>query len=50
MTLEEAIFHCEEIIKNDSICDKCKEEHKQLKNWLEELREKRIQIKDKGDT
>lgn len=47
MTLEEAIFHCEEKSKDDSICDECKEEHKQLKNWLEELREYR-QTKDKG--
>lgn len=36
MTLDEAIKHCEEIIQNN--CDKCAEEHKQLVEWLKELK------------
>ena len=35
MTLDEAIKHCEE--KVDS-CDNCAEEHKQLAEWLKELK------------
>lgn len=40
MTIEEAIKHCEEnrikeICKGNS---KCADEHKQLKEWLEELK------------
>lgn len=41
MTLEEAILHCEEKMKDNSICNKCREEHRQLRDWLEELREYR---------
>ena len=56
MTLEEAILHCEEVaeineniaynIENDNWmaiaeCQKCAEEHRQLAEWLKELRERR---------
>lgn len=36
MAINEAIQHIEEIINNDSVCEKCKDEHKQLAYWLEE--------------
>lgn len=36
MTLDEAIDHAKEVAK--SKCDKCGEEHKQLAEWLEELK------------
>jgi len=39
MTLDEAIKHCEEIAY--SKCDKCGEEHKQLAEWLKELKERK---------
>lgn len=35
MTLEEAIKHAEEKSKG---CSKCNEEHKQLAEWLKELK------------
>ena len=56
MTLEEAILHCEEVaeinediaynVENDNWmviakCQKCAEEHRQLAEWLKELRERR---------
>lgn len=37
MILEEAIKHCEEVI-NGSECSECKMEHRQLQEWLEELK------------
>ncbi|WP_279325789.1 hypothetical protein [Clostridium thermobutyricum] len=43
MTLDEAIEHCEEISKIK--CDKCGREHKQLADWLKELKNLRIQSK-----
>ena len=46
MTLDEAIIHAKELAENQSICKDCREEHKQLAAWLEELkqyREERIQ-------
>ena len=39
MTLDEAIAHCEEVSK--SACGECAEEHRQLAEWLKELRERR---------
>lgn len=39
MTLEEAIKHCEEVA--DSKCDACGAEHKQLAEWLIELKGRR---------
>ena len=39
MTLEEAIKHCEEVAKEK--CDACGAEHKQLAEWLRELKWRR---------
>lgn len=39
MTLDEAIKHCEEVA--DSKCDECGAEHRQLAEWLKELKELR---------
>lgn len=56
MTLEEAILHCEEVAEiNEDIayntendnwmvigkCQKCAEEHRQLAEWLKELKKLR---------
>jgi hypothetical protein len=38
MTLDEAIKHCEEVAEKLCICDECAEEHRQLAEWLEELK------------
>lgn len=38
MTLDEAIAHAKELSENKSVCKDCREEHKQLAEWLEELR------------
>ena len=43
MTLDEAIEHAREIAK--SKCDECGEQHKQLADWLEELKRYREQSK-----
>lgn len=37
MTLDEAIKHCEEVA--DSKCDECGAEHRQLAEWLRELKQ-----------
>lgn len=37
MTLEEAIKHTKDIVKDVSECTDCRMEHKQLTGWLEEL-------------
>ena len=39
MTLDEAIEHCEEVA--NSKCDSCGAEHKQLAEWLKELKERK---------
>jgi ribosomal protein S27E len=39
MTLEEAIKHCEEVAKEK--CDVCGAEHKQLVEWLKEIKWRR---------
>lgn len=39
MTLDEAIIHAKELSENQSVCNDCREEHKQLAGWLEELKE-----------
>ena len=39
MTLNEAIVHVKELSEDQSVCEDCREEHKQLAKWLEELRE-----------
>lgn len=40
MTLDEAIKHCEEKEKEQALngCFACAEEHKQLAEWLKELK------------
>lgn len=38
MTIQEAIIHTEEVIKNTN-CEKCKKEHEQLKSFLIEYRD-----------
>lgn len=45
MTLDEAIIHAKELSENQSICEGCREEHKQLAEWLEELK----QYKEKNE-
>ena len=41
MNLDEAIIHAKELSENQSICKDCREEHKQLAAWLEELKQYR---------
>lgn len=36
MTLDEAIVHAKELSESQSVCEDCREEHKQLAEWLEE--------------
>lgn len=36
MTIDEAIKHCNNIVSSQ--CNKCGEEHKQLSEWLKELK------------
>ena len=45
MTIEEAIAHAQETAntRND-LCNKCRDEHRQLAEWLTELRELRITL------
>lgn len=38
MTLDEAIIHAKELSENQSICEDCREEHKKLAEWLEQLK------------
>lgn len=42
MTLDDAIAHCEERAKT---CDACGLEHKQLAEWLNELKQARKELK-----
>jgi hypothetical protein len=62
MTLDEAIIHCEEVAKSnedqvknnvwekDSFTEKkcleCAEEHRQLAEWLKELKQLKDEVKD----
>lgn len=60
MTLDEAIAHCQEKaeelrkqpfkekmdIEGIAICEECAEEHEQLAEWLEELKELRKENKN----
>lgn len=44
MTLDEAIIHCEEVVDRCEVTDgnlACAEAHKQLAEWLNELKERR---------
>ena len=44
MTLEEAIKHARDVAENNSgTCEECIQEHKQLAEWLEELKHLREQ-------
>lgn len=46
MTLEEAIKHARDVAENNSgVCEECVQEHKQLAEWLEELKHLREQVK-----
>lgn len=48
MTLDEAILHCEEVAERCAITDdnrKCEIEHRQLAEWLRELKKLRKQSK-----
>lgn len=49
MTLDEAIKHCEEKEKEQALngCFACAEEHKQLAEWLKELKARREADDDK---
>lgn len=42
MNLDEAITHAKELSENQSICKNCREEHKQLAAWLEELKQYKL--------
>lgn len=44
MTLEEAIKHCEDRAKAD--CSECAAEHRQLAEWLKELKSKRECVRE----
>ena len=48
MTLEEAINHCDEVIKDETSCGcfACADEHRQLKEWLRELKRYREKVKE----
>ena len=39
--LDEAIVHAKELSESQSVCEDCREEHKQLAEWLEELKQYR---------
>ena len=45
MTLDEAIAHAKEISENQYICEECQKEHRQLADWLEELKSLREKSK-----
>lgn len=38
MTLDAAIIHAKELSESQLVCKDCREEHKQLAEWLEELK------------
>lgn len=45
ISIDEAIRHCyETCFERDDLCRECREEHKQLAKWLEELKESRNTI------
>lgn len=46
MTLEEAIIHCKEKACDDT---QCAHEHRQLAEWLEELKQRRAQEQQEVD-
>ncbi|WP_462349225.1 hypothetical protein [Holdemanella biformis] len=50
MTLDEAIAHAKELSENQSMCEDCREEHKQLAEWLEQLRDYKNIFEEKQET
>lgn len=38
LTLDEAIRHAQAIADNEAVCSSCRAEHRQLAEWLRELR------------
>ena len=44
MTIEEAIKHIDEVVSNGAMCERCCEEHLQLKQWLLENIELKMQV------
>ncbi len=48
MTLDEAIKHCEDVVKSN-VCDECKNNHKQLKSWLVELKDLKCRMSYMSD-
>ena len=49
MTLEEAILHCEEVADRCAVTDGdrlCEDNHRQLAEWLQELKKRRAQEKE----
>lgn len=45
MTLEEAIAYAKEMSENQYVCEECQKEHRQLADWLEELKSLREKSK-----
>lgn len=43
MTLEEAIKHCDEV--SNTLCNSCGAEHRQLADWLRELKDLKADCK-----
>lgn len=41
MTLEFAIMHCLEATRREDLCQDCRDEHRQLADWLTELKTRR---------
>ena len=48
MNLDEAIAHAKKVSEKQNVCDKCREAHKQLAAWLEELKQYREQYKEQN--
>ena len=46
INLQEAIKHCLDVADDKSKCDKCREEHRQLAEWLKDY--KRLLAKESG--
>lgn len=38
MRLDEAIRHADEVARDPRMCDGCRKDHRQLADWLRELR------------
>lgn len=48
MTLDEVIAHAKELSENQCVNDRCRENFKQLAEWLEELKQYREQYKEQN--